>query len=317
MTFKILNTIGEEFAPEGKRVLESIAEVEYRVPSQQDLLNAIQDVDAILVGLGLTINREVINAAGNLKAIATATTGLDHIDVAYAEERGIAVVSLRNETEFLNSITGTSELAFGMLISLFRRIPQAFDAVQRYEWDRDAFKGYNLYGKTLGIVGLGRLGCWMARYGKAFGMRVLFFDPNVSQMEAGDFTKTNLDKLLTESDAISIHVHLLPETEGMIGEEAIGQMKQGAYLVNTSRGKIVNEAALLQALKSGHLGGYATDVLADELSFPERGFAKHPLVEYAKVYENVLIVPHIGGMTHDSRIATDVFMAEKLKRFLV
>ena len=317
MHFKILNTIGEEFAPEGKRILDEVAEVEYRVPSQEELQIIIGEYDAILVGLGLQIDREVIDAAPKLKAIATATTGLDHINVVYAQEKGIEALSLRGENDFLNSITGTAELAFGMLIALFRRVPAAYEAVKRYEWERDAFKGYNLYGKTLGVVGLGRLGRWMARYGQAFGMRVLFYDPNVSQMEAGDYTKTNLEKLLTESDAVSIHVHLSPETEGMIGADAFEKMKPGAYLVNTSRGKIVDEAALLEVLKSGRLGGYATDVLADELSFPEKGFANHQLVEYAKSHDNLLIVPHIGGMTHDSRIATDVFMAEKLARFLI
>lgn len=316
MTFKILNTIGEEFASEGKHILGEVAEVLYRIPSQEELQIIIAEYDALLVGLGLQIDREVIDAGAKLKAVATATTGLDHIDVAYAQVKGIEILSLRGETEFLNSITGTAELAWGMLIALYRRIPQAFDAVKRYEWDRDAFKGYNLYGKTLGIVGLGRLGRWMARYGKAFGMRVLFYDPIVSQMEAGDYMKVRLDKLLDESDAVSIHVHLLPETEGMIGADEFRKMKQGAYLVNTSRGKIVDEAALLAALQSGHLAGYATDVLADELSFPEQGFRNHPLVEYSKKHENLIIVPHIGGMTHDSRIATDVFMAEKLKRFL-
>lgn len=161
---------------------------------------------------------------------------------------------------------------------------------------------------------MGRLGKWMARYGLAFGMRVLYADPNVAESPVSGCRKVPLDELLRESDVVSIHVHLSPETENMFGAEAFARMKKSAYVVNTARGGIVDENALLRALTAGTIAGYAADVLADETSF-NRGFAEHPLVEYAKTHRNCIIVPHIGGMTVESRERTDVFIAEKVRRF--
>lgn len=313
MSYKILNTIGAQCASEAKKILEEFGDVHYHIPTQDELSRMIAVYDACMVGLGLSFTREVIDAAPRLRVIATATTGLDHIDVSYAESKGIKVLSLRGENEFLDTITGTAELSLGLMIDLMRMKSWAFEEVKNYIWDREHFRGRSLYGKTLGIVGLGRLGKMMARYGKALNMRVLFADPVV---EHDDHEKVPLEVLLAESDVVSVHVHLLPETENLIDAKALSLMKPNAVLINTSRGKIVDESAVLEALKSGNLGGYATDVLSDELLFEKEGFKSHPLVEYAKKNRNLIIVPHIGGMTVDSRIATDVFIAQKLARFL-
>ena len=344
---RILNTIGPVLTPEARAILEEIGRVRDFSGSQEELGGVISEYDAAFVGLGLAFNRDVLARAGKLRVIATATTGLDHIDLETARERGVEVLSLRGEEEFLNTITGTAELAFGMLLDLVRRVPWAFAAVERYEWDREAFRGHSLSGKTLGIIGLGRLGRLMARQAAGFGMRVIFFDPYVAASQERFFgktpdvgeprsggktsgvkeenrggisvfeaTKVGFDELLRKSDAISIHVHLTPETEGMFGEREFAVMKPSAYLINTSRGKIVDERALLAALEQNKIAGYATDVLADELSFEITGFSKHPLVEYAKTHENLLLVPHIGGMTVESRAATDIFIAQKLTRYL-
>ena len=314
---KILNTIGENFAPEAKKVLAGLGEVDYKIPTQKELAEIIGDYNAVVVGLGLNFNREILARAKKLKVIATATTGLDHIDLALAKKQGIEVLSLRGENEFLNTITGTAELTFGLLIDLFRFTPWAFEDVKSYRWRREDWKGMSLYGKTLGVIGLGRLGKMTASFGKAFGMRVLFVDPNVSPKNFPEYKKVSLEKLFQESDAVSLHVHLNQETENLLAKKEFALMKKNAILVNTSRGKIVNEKDLLVALERGQLGGYATDVLADELSFETTGFKKYSLVEYAKTHQNLIIVPHIGGMTADSRIATDLFIAEKLKRFLL
>ncbi len=316
MEIKILNTIGDAFADEGKAILKKIGDVTYAQMDQSALPEVIDGYDAALIGLGLNFDKPVLGAAKKLKVIATATTGLDHIDVSYAKEKGIEVLSLRGEDAFLDTITGTAELAWGLLIDLVRRVPAAFDSVKKYEWKRDNFKGISLRGKTLGIVGLGRLGKMTARYGKAFGMKVVYADPTQDPHAFPDYEKVTFDELLAQSDCVSIHVHLLPETENMFDTAAFKRMKAGAYLVNTARGKIVDEKAVFIALQGGRLAGYATDVLADELSFETSGFKRHPLVEYAKTHDNCLVVPHIGGMTTDSREATDVFMAEKLARFL-
>ncbi len=316
MSLRILNTIGEAFAPEAKEILEKVGEVDYRIPSQDELYEDIKNYDVVLVGLGLNIDQKVIDNGVALKAIATATTGLDHIDVKYAEEKKVDVLSLRGETEFLNTITGTAELACGLMIDLLRFTSHAFDSVKKYEWNRNAFRGHSLYGQTLGIVGMGRLGTWMARYGKAFGMTVVFYDPHIeeSTVSVEECTKVSFDELLEKSDVVSIHIHLLPETKHLFNKDALAKMKDSAYLVNTSRGSVVDEDELLKNLQQNKLAGYATDVLAGELSFDKR-FSNHPLVEYAKKNQNCIIVPHIGGMTHESRRMTDVFMADKVQKY--
>lgn len=313
MSFKILNTIGEKFSPQGKEILASLGQTDYLDLDQNGLLNIIEKYDIILVGLGLNIDKEVIDKAKNLKIIVTATTGLDHIDISCAESKSIKILSLRGENEFLDTITGTAELAFGLIIDLLRYTPWAFDDVKNYHWDREKFRGYNLSGKTLGIVGLGRLGKMMAVYARAFGMKIIYCDPRVDNKE---YEKADFEKLLAQSDVISIHVHLNNETENLFNKEAFSKMKKSAFLINTSRGKIVNEEDLLEALKNNKIAGYGTDVLADELEF-EKNFSNHPLVEYSKNNRNVIIVPHIGGMTYESRELTDIFIAEKLKNFLI
>lgn len=317
MNYKILNTVGEIFAEEGKKVLSELGEAHYLSLTQEKLEEIIGDYDIIFVQLGLNITKSVIDKALNLKVIATATTGLDHIDVEYAKSKSIPVISLRGEDEFLRTVTGTAELAFGLIIDLLRFTPFAFDSVKNYEWDRERFRGHNLYGKTLGIVGLGRLGKLMASYANGFKMKVLAVDPNISEEEMLKFNceKVDFETLLAQSDVISIHVHLMPETENMFNAPVFSKMKKTAYLINTARGKIVNESDLLRALENKEIAGYAADVLSDELNF-ENGFDNHPLVGYAKNNNNLIIVPHIGGMTIESREATDIFIAQKLKNFL-
>ncbi|MAZ41020.1 hydroxyacid dehydrogenase [bacterium] len=313
--YKILNTIGEAFADEGKKILESFAEVDYKIPDQKELDDTIHNYDACVVGLGVTFHEDTLKKAKNLKAIATATTGLDHIDVSWAEKNNINVVSLRGEREFLDTLTATSELAWGLLIGLMRRIPWAFARVLEHEWNREDFRvPSRLYGKTLGIVGMGRLGTHMARYARAFGMNVVFYDPHVEAPVVDECKKVSLEALARESDVISINVHLTDETEGLIDKRLFGMMKPNIVIINTSRGRVVDEKELLRAIKDKRIAGYATDVLGGELNFKEK--AEHALISYAKENDNILIVPHIGGLTNDSRKETDIFIARKLKKYL-
>jgi len=315
MSFKILNTIGDVFAQEAKSVLGQCGTADYHVPTQEGLQKSVADYDALLVGLGLNIDKDIIDRGTKLKVITTATTGLDHIDVDYAKKKGIEILSLRGENEFLDTITGTAELAFGLLLSLARFIPHSFDDVKEYRWQRDNFRGNSIYGKTLGVVGMGRLGKIIAKGAEGFRMNVLFHDPRVEQEAFPQYKKVSFNELLKQSDFVSVHVHLAPETEKLINKDAFSKMKESAFIINTSRGEIVDEEALLKALKNGEIAGYGTDVLAGELAFADN-FSNYPLIEYAKKNRNIIIVPHTGGMTHDSRIATDVFIAEKLKKYI-
>lgn len=315
MPLKILNTIGEGFDPAAKEILNKIGKVDYIVPKQSELKEKIKDYDMVLCGLGLTFNADVISGTSKLKSITTATTGLDHIDLKVAEKHGVKVISLKGEDEFLNSITGTAELALGLMISLARHIPSSITSVLKGEWDRERFKGHSLHGYTLGVIGLGRLGRWMAGYGESLGMRVVYTDPNVESKNP-KWKKVKFDQLLKESDFVSIHVHLSPDTEYMFNKSTFAKMKKTAYLINTSRGKIVNEKDLISVLTKKGLAGYGADVLDGETSFTEKSCEGHPLVKYAKKNSNVMIVPHIGGMTFESRKYTDIFIAEKLQKFL-
>ena len=317
MSYKILNTIGSKYTDSAKKILAIFGEVDYLDLKQAELLSKIESYNILVVGLGLNIDKQVIDQAKNLKIIATATTGLDHIDIDYAKSKNIKIFSLRGETEFLDTITGTAELAFGLMIDLMRLTCSAFDDVKNYHWDREKFRGHNLLGQTIGIVGLGRLGRAMARYANAFGMKVLAHDPNIDDKVFTDANcqKTDFETLLKNSDIISIHVHLNQDTANMFDQSAFSQMKDSAYLINTARGKIVNETDVLNSLENKEITGYATDVLADELDFNQQ-FQDHPLVEYAKNNDNLIIVPHLGGMTYESREATDIFIAKKIKQSL-
>lgn len=312
MTYKILNTIGEVYSVEARSVLEKLGTVDYQTLNQDELERIIGNYEILVVGLGLDINARVMDAGTRLKIIATATTGLDHIDLALAAERGIKVVSLKGEDAFLDTITGTAELALGLVINLSRQLPSAIEAVARGEWEREKFRGHNLSERTLGIVGLGRLGRMLARYGDALGMRVLFTDPRIGADTYSKYKKVSFEELLQQGDVVSIHIHLSAETEHMFDTAAFAKMKSSAYLINTSRDKIVDEAALLEALEAGQLAGYGTDVLSGELAFAGRIPETHPLWQYSLTHDNVIIVPHIGGMTVESRIRTDVFIARKI-----
>jgi len=318
MKNKILVTIGSKFTKEAKNILSELGDVDCLDLNQDEFEKIINQYDIVLVGLGINIDKQIINKAKKLKIIASATTGLDHIDIDYLKEKNIKLLSLRKEREFLNSISGTAELAFGLMIDLLRLTPFAFDSVKNYEWDREKFRGHNLYGQTLGIVGLGRLGSWMTKYANVFNMNVIAFDPYVNddEFEKNNVKKLEFNKLLKESDIISLHIHLNKETENMFNMSVFEKMKDSAYLINTSRGEIVNEKDILVALRDKKIAGYATDVLSNELNFGKH-FSNYPLVEYAKYNNNLIIAPHIGGMTHESREATDVFMANKIKEIVL
>lgn len=307
---RILVTTASEYPAEARKVLETIGTVDVRTVTQRDLVRTINTYTILIVGLGLRVDEDVIIAGKRLKLIATATTGTDHIDLIAAKARKIPVVSLKGERAFLDGISATAELAWGLLIGLVRNIPVALKTVHQGQWHQQAHIGHMLRGKTLGIVGLGRLGTMVAGYGAAFGMTVLATDPTVKKAPKG-VKLVPLKTLLAESDCVSIHAPLIDETKGLIDAKAIAAMKDGAVLVNTARGGIVDEAAILKALKSGHLAGYATDVLDGETMF-NGDAGGHPLVAYARTHENVLITPHIGGTTEESRAMTDVFIAKKV-----
>ena len=233
--------------------------------------------------------------------ILTASTGLNHIDIDYCNEKGIKVMSHKEDMELLNELPSTSELAFGLMSSMLRNIPNGFNDVKNGGWDYDKFMGHQLKGKIIGLIGYGRLGKMMETFCNAFGMTVKIHDP----YEGYD----DLDLVLRESDIISLHVHANDETRHMINKKTLVKMKNNSFIVNTSRGEIVNEHDIVDTLRSGKLKGYATDVIEDEYGSRENS----PILNGIKEGLNILVTPHVGGMTWEGQQKAYKWSISKLK----
>ena len=311
--FQILNAEPDRYSPEAESILKLAGEVQAKPLTRLQLLECLPEFDALIVRLGFQVDREMIDRGGRLKAIVTATTGLDHIDVAYAREKGIQVLSLRGEYEFLRSIPATAEHTWGLLLALIRNIPSAFQSVLRGEWERDRFRGRDLAGRRLGILGLGRIGEKIARYGMAFSMEVCAFDPYRQAWIAGVQKMDSQADLLRVSQVFTIHVPLNDQTRLLVGKDELALLPEGAVLINTARGEVLDEPALLEALETGRLAGAALDVIWNERS-PEQAQSK--LIDYASRHANLIVTPHIGGATLESMAMTEVFMARKLAAYL-
>lgn len=293
------------------------------------ILEVLDKTNVLVVRLAYKIDKSWLDKMPNLKMIATPTTGLNHIDVAEAEKRCIKIIALRGHTEFLDKITSTAEETIGLMIALIRKLSWAFDYVKSGGWvDRDRFRGHQLAGKTLGILGLGRLGKMVARYSKAMDMRVLACDPNVSETEmqrlsagggtsfGGEIKKVSQEELFRQSDILSIHILLTDSTRDLVNEEHFKLMKPSAYFINTARAEIIAEGVLEKALEEKWIAGAAVDVMWGEeggLAF-EKGLRNNRLWNYAKNHENLIIVPHIGGATHEAMAITEDFVAELVKQ---
>lgn len=273
--------------------------------SPDDLREVIASAHGAFVGLDHTFEAELLPS--RLQFIASPTTGLNHIDLEDARAKKIEILSLKGELDFLKEITATSELCWGLILALTRQIPKAHDSVVAGEWDRDRFISHELKESTLGIIGLGRLGLKVASYAKAFDMRVLGCSAHDAFLD--DVETTSLESVLRYSDIVSLHADSRPENHHMMGAEQFAMMKKGAAFINTARGDLVDEAALLVALQSGHLSGAALDVLEEEFS---DSHSSQALKDYAKSHDNLLLTPHIGGVTYESQYRTTHFTIDKL-----
>ena len=310
----ILNAEAENYCQPAREILLTVGTLTEGNLDRQALLEQVPEAHVLIVRLANQVDAEVMEAAAKLKAIVTATTGLDHIDLHEAAQREIAVLSLKDETKFLRSIRATAEHTWALLLALIRHIPHAFEDVKAGNWDRDRFKGQELYGKRLGVLGLGRLGEKVARYGLAFGMQVAAYDPYRVDWEPDVIRLSSQSALMAHSDILSIHVPLNDETEGLVDATALSQLPAGAIVINTARGAVIDEPALVAALQEGHIGGAAVDVIATERQ--AAGHQSNPLIEYARHHHNCIVTPHIAGATFESMANTEIFMAKKLKRFL-
>lgn len=284
----------------------TLVEIENPSLDTDDILN---NVDVILAPLGYKLDKNKIDKCLNLKIIGSNTTGHPHIDVDYARSKGIEVVTLKEQKEFLDTITPTAEHTWGLLIALTRNLIHANRSVLDGQWDRRPFGGTKMLSRMkIGVVGLGRLGFKVAQYALSFGMDVFYFDPFVFSGLPGLIRCSSLEDLVSQADVVTVHVPHEKETEDMFSAQVFSKFKTGAYFINTSRGELVDHSALLDQLKRGHFAGAALDVFEGEyVSGFEDSFKHHPLLEYAKVNSNLIITPHIGGSTYDAWFETEKF----------
>ncbi len=290
--------------------LRTAADVVVADLDRPQLERAIGKADVLWVRLRHRIDAALLERAPSLEVIATPTTGLTHIDLEAVESRKIRLLCLRGETDFLRDVRATAEHTIGLMLSLMRHIPDAAAHIRQGGWDRDAFRGAELFGKTVAVAGYGRLGRIVARYLAAFDCRVLACDPNVQRRIPDPGVEfMPLDQALPLADIVTLHVNLTDESSQFFGVRQFDSMKPGSFFINTSRGELVDEAALLGALRSGRLAGAALDVLCDEQS---TGMGRHVLVQYAIGHHNLLITPHIGGCTLESMQKTETFLCEKV-----
>ena len=304
---KLLITESEHFSSKAIADLQQHFEVRIEnIQTREELLLKSADCEVIFIRLGFNIDQEVIQNAKNLKYILTATTGLDHIDVAYFESQGGQVISLKNEVDFLGTIPSTAEHTWGLLLALLRKIPFGFEHVKQGDWNRNSFKGNNLKGKKIGILGLGRVGKQVAHFAEAFGMEVGFFD-TVSIPSNYKQHNTAAD-LFQWADIISIHIPLTPENVGFVNKKLF-QNSKPLFIINTSRGAVWDENDMASLLKEGKLVGLATDVITDELESQNR--KNNPLIALANQHYNVIVTPHIAGATFESMAMTEAFIAQK------
>lgn len=311
---RILHLEKNRYNIESLSKLEKVGKVVYQnFSSQEDYHKHLSEnqYQVIFTRLGFRIGLEEMNLQKELTHIVTPTTGLNHIDIDEAQSRGIKVVSLKNEFEFLAKVQSTAEHTWMLLLSLIRNLQPATKDVAQGNWDRVPYLADELNTKTLGIIGLGRLGKILVKYAEAFSMHILCndIDDNVFEEPYTKY-KSSLDKLLENSDYVILQVDYRPENEKFFDSDKFSVLKEGAYFINTSRGEIVDENALLDALESGRLKGAALDVLDGDSSW-ESTSVESGLIEYSKVNNNLIITPHMGGYGKISIEMTRDFVTDK------
>lgn len=268
--------------------------------SRQAAIDAINEHQptAMFVGLGLMIDEAILAASHKLRWVVSPTTGLDHLDLIQANRLNVNVLTLRDVADEISAVSSTAELSWGLVLALARRLTAAHQSVTEGIWDRRQFEGTELRGKTMGVVGLGRLGTYVAQYALGFGMRVLTVDAR-SDVALPEVECVGLSEMVRQAHVISLHVPFAPDTEHLVDRSLLDRMQRGTLLVNTSRGQIVDEVAVAGAIREGALGGYGADVLSGESAWDSR-VGTNPLTPLITEGFNVIITPHIGGYTTEA-----------------
>lgn len=306
-SWNILITESLNYSPYAINKLNKIGKIFYK--KNKKINNKI---NIIVIRLNHFIDRDFLSEYPNLKIIISPTTGLNHIDQLFCKKKQIKIYSLNDIQGKIINISSTAEHSFGLMISLLRKIPAANnEVIKKNRWRRENFRSRQLSNLNLGIIGFGRIGRMMARYCKSFKMNTIIYDPKVDPKKINNnkYLFKNLRYLLMNSDIISIHAKLEnPKT--IIGKSELSILKKGSYIINTSRGFLIDEKELVNRLKKGYIGGVAVDVLQNENS---KDFIKtSPLIWAAKNGYNVIVTPHIGGCTFEAMHQTEDLMADFL-----
>jgi len=247
------------------------------------------------------IDKELLEGT-QVSLINTCSTGMNHIDVNYCNNANVTIYSLTKDYKLINNLPSTSELAFGLMLSLLRKIPESKHHTLNYQWDYTQFIGRQVKDLKIGIIGYGRLGKMMEGYCRAFNAQTFIYDPYVG------VPQTSLEQMFQECDVISLHVHVTNETKYMISSKLLGLSKKGLYLINTSRGEIVNEEDIVQALGNKNLLGYGADVIEDEFD----DLTKSPIIKAMNEGKNIIVTPHTGGMTIEGQTRAYKWAINKL-----
>ena len=294
--------VADQLSDAGIAALSADFDVDVRTGlSKPDLVAAIGDYDAIVIRSATTVDADVIAAGERLKVIARAGIGLDNVDVSAATSRGVMVCNAPQ-----SNVISAAEHTVALLLSLARVIPAADASLRRHRWDRGSFKGMELHGKTLGVLGLGRVGTLVAQRCSSFGMKLVGYDPYVSPERAAQMGVElipTVDELCRVADVLTVHLPKTPETIGIIGVDQLRSMKSTARVVNTARGGIVDEDALYTALSKGWIAGAALDVYSSE------PMTDSPLFEL----ENIVVTPHLGASTTEAQDKAGTMVAEAVK----
>ena len=291
-------------------LMNEVGEVSYYPDLTKDELRVLlngSDFEYLFVNpnkQGFVIDGSVLENS-KIKVINTCSTGTNHIDIEYCKKKHIEIWSLTKDFELIDSLPSTAELAFGLMCCLCRNIIPAFDDVKHDHWSYENFIGRQLKDLSILIVGYGRLGKMMEKFCRAFDMNIRIYDPPLGYLD--------LQSSLSCSDVVSLHVHADPSTSGMVDSSFISQMKKGSFLINTSRGELVDELAVISAIKAGVIGGYGCDVIRDE--FNEGTLS--PLVEFSKSDPRIIITPHVGGMTWEGQAKAFKWAVMKFKNMKV
>ncbi len=306
---KVKVLISDPLAKEGVDILKAnngFQVDEVSKLSEAELCKKIKGYDALIIRSGTTVTKKIINASNKLRVIGRAGVGLDNVDVAAASKKGIIVMNAP-----AGNTISTAEHAFSLMLSLSRNIPQASQSVKEGKWDRKKYMGVELYGKTLGIVGLGRIGTEFAKRAQSFGMKVIAFDPFLSEGKAKllNIEPVELDTIFKNSDFITIHTPLTSETKHLIDEKAFKKMKKGVRIINAARGGIVDEKALAKYIKMGKIGGAALDVYETK--------AKPPVDSPVVNLKEVVTTPHLGASTEEAQVNVAIDIARSVSDALL